>query len=170
MNELVVDEQQARSFESLLREHDRAARSFAFRLVGASVDDVLQDAYIAAFQAFPSFRRDASFSTWLLRIVYTTALNHRRSSWRRLRRDDRFRSQDSTGRDLADGVADRLAILGALSELEVEHRAVLVLIDGHGLAYRDAAAVLGVNEGTVASRLNRGRERMRTLLAEKGRQ
>ncbi|HEY4334018.1 MAG TPA: sigma-70 family RNA polymerase sigma factor [Ilumatobacteraceae bacterium] len=150
-------------FESLVRVHDGALRAFAYRLVGRECDDVLQVAYIAAFRALPGFRDESAVSTWLHRIVYTTAMNHLRSRRRRLHRDDAA-IDDVVRDDVAVFVSNRVDVARALARLPLDQRAALLLVDAQGFSYDDAARVLDVAPGTVASRLNRARHRLRELL------
>ena len=158
-------EQRVAAFEAVLRDQDGQLRAFAYRLVGADVDDVLQVAYLSAFRAMPTFRGDSSLSSWMHRIVYTTAMNHARGN-RRQRRHDQFGAVGEIGGDFAAGISTRLDLAKALSQLPGDQRAALLLVDGQGFSYDDAAEVLGVNAGTIASRLNRARVRVRALLDE----
>jgi RNA polymerase sigma-70 factor (ECF subfamily) len=150
-------------FEELLRTHDRALRSVACRLVGDDVDDVLQAAYMKAFEQRASFRGESSIGTWLHTIVYRAALDHLRSGRRRQAMQHQVATA-TTIPDNTDAVADRMAAEVALADLPVEHRVVLLLVDGQGMSYDDAAQVLGVANGTVASRMHRARNAMRAAL------
>jgi len=157
-------------FEGLLRANDRQIRSLAYRLVGGGggeVDDVLQQAYLKAFVQWPSFRGDCSFTTWLHRIAYTTALDHLRSKGRRERLHQRAATTDSV-RDRTDQVVDHLVLERALDELPVDQRVALLLVDGQGMSYDDAAHVLDVAPGTIASRLHRARATVRARLTQEG--
>jgi RNA polymerase sigma-70 factor (ECF subfamily) len=158
-----ASEERVAAFVALMREQDRSLRAFTYRLVGGDVEDVLQAAYLAAFRAMPEFRGDSSMTSWLHRIVYTTAINHLRSRRRRIRYDQ-FGAVAESGGDFAVSLPGRLDLVGALSRLPVDQRAALLLVDGQGFSYDDAAAVLGVSAGTVASRLNRARLRVRATL------
>ena len=159
----MVEDRVAR-FEAVLAEHDAGLRAFVYRLVGSDVDDVLQDAYLAAFRALPAFRGEAALRTWLHRIAYTTALNALRSRSRRLQRDDR--NVLAGGVDEAATAAHRVDLERALAKLTVEARSVLILVDAQGFSYDEVAQVLGVAAGTVASRLHRARERVRAAMQE----
>ena len=150
-------------FEELLRTHDRAVRSVAYRIVGDDVDDVLQAAYMKAFEQRASFRGESSMGTWLHTIVYRTALDHLRSGRRRQATQHRASTETSIA-DSSDAVADRMAVEEALADLPVEHRVALLLVDGQGMSYDNAAQVLGVANGTVASRVHRARNAMRAAL------
>jgi RNA polymerase sigma-70 factor, ECF subfamily len=149
----------AAEFESLLRAHDRAVRAMAFRIVGTDVDDVLQQAYLKAFLCWDRFRGDATFGTWLHRIVYTTCLDHVRSSDRRHRTHERAAVRDRTA-DTTDAVADLIVLAQAVDALPVDQRV------GQGMSYEDAAVVLAVAAGTIASRLSRARATVRARLSE----
>lgn len=156
-------------FEALLRTHDSAVRSLAHRLIGGDVDDVLQDAYVKAFRSWTGFREESSFRTWLHRIVYTTALNHRRS-------DDRREAATvasvvpgpGSDRDIASTVSSTMDLASALGELPADQRTVVVLVDRDGWSYDDVGTVVGIPAGTVASRLHRARATLRTILGEGG--
>jgi RNA polymerase sigma-70 factor (ECF subfamily) len=105
--------------------------------------------------------------TWLYRITYTTCLDY-------LRRERRF--QVLTGEDaLAAACADAdpcelvtrwTELEDALDRLPVEQRVLVVLVHQYGYDYRTAAAVVGIPEGTVSSRLAAARSRLRALLCE----
>jgi RNA polymerase sigma-70 factor (ECF subfamily) len=156
-----------RAFEAVVRHYDEGLRALAFRLLGdrASMDDALQEAYVKAYRALPRFRGDSSPGTWLYRIAYNACLDE-------LRRRRRVVALDSV-REAADrraGPADAAAVRGglaaALAGLPPEDRAAVLLVDAAGFDYRDAAAVLAVPEGTVASRLHRARRALRRALAD----
>lgn len=127
----------AAEFESLLRAHDRAVRAMAFRIVGTDVDDVQQQAYLKAFLCWDRFRCDATFGTWLHRIVYTTCLDHVRSSDRRHRAHERAAVRDRTA-DTTDAVADLIVLAHAVDALPVDQRVTLLLVDA--LQVPDAAS------------------------------
>ena len=150
-------------FEELLRSHDRSVRGVAYRLVGDDVDDVLQVAYLKAFEQRNSFRGDSSLRTWLYTIVYRTALDHLRSGRRRAASQQRAATSTIIA-DRAEEVADRMAVSAALADLPVDQRVILLLIDGQDMSYDDAATVLGVANGTIASRVHRARAAIRAAL------
>ena len=150
-------------FVGLLRVHDRAVRTVAYRLVGRDVDDVLQLAYLKAFEQWATFRGDSSPCTWLHTIVYRTAIDHLRAGRRREANNHRAAAPTAIA-DAAGMVDDRMTVGAALADLPVDQRVILLLIDGQDMTYDDAAAVLGVANGTIASRLHRARAALRTAL------
>ena len=136
--------------------------------------DVVQDAFISAYQSLASFKGDAEFYTWLYRIAFNSAVSHRRR--KRLLvsleagRDgdlaiDPLDPSDETRPGVALERADEERIVqDALNRLSPEHRAVLVLKDIEGLKYEEIADVTGVPIGTVRSRIHRARLELRDLL------
>jgi RNA polymerase sigma-70 factor (ECF subfamily) len=155
------------AFVALVTPHDRALRSLAFRLLGdeALMEDALQTAYVNAFRSLRSFRGGAGVATWLYRIAYNACLDELRRAGRRpVPSAEAAEELASPSSDHADVVARRLDVAAALAALSPEDRAAVLLVDGEGLGYRDVAAVLGVPEGTVGSRLNRARAQLRSAL------
>lgn len=155
-----------RAFEREVRAADPAIRYVTARLVGGDVDDVLQTAYLKAFRLWDTFRGESSRRTWLHRIAHTTAIDHLRG----LRRRQALVSSlaaDGTTADIAHRAVAHLDVGAALDQLSVELRGVLLLVDGLGYGHADAATVLDIPAGTVASRLHRARRAMRELLDDR---
>jgi RNA polymerase sigma-70 factor (ECF subfamily) len=152
------------AFVALLREYDLQHRRLTFRLLGDRdrMDDVLQEAYARAFRALPRFRGSAAIGTWLYRIVYNTCLDElRRSGARKEVSLDEWRERVPIR---GERVEERLDLEAALAALPVELRAVVLLVDADELSYDEAAEVLGIPPGTVASRLSRARDALKGAL------
>jgi RNA polymerase sigma-70 factor (ECF subfamily) len=142
--------------------------------------DVLQDVFIKVFKGIRQFHGDSSLKTWIYRIAVHEASNHRRG-WRRRHRHEPVSLDDSGAESvlLAAEVrasaetpyrlleqAERQELLRrALASLAQPYRTVVVLREIEGLAYDEIAQVTGMAEGTVKSRLMRGRELLRRKLA-----
>jgi len=145
------------AFRELLSRHRRSALTLAFQMLGDAEDaeDVAQEAFVRVFQAIPYFRRQASFSTWLYRIVTNLCLGRqrRRRPVMELEALPEPASQEDTCRQVTEGLLARQV----LGELSPALRAVLVLREQQGLSYREIAAALGVPVGTVRSRLSKAR-------------
>jgi RNA polymerase sigma-70 factor (ECF subfamily) len=153
-----------RAFTALVRRYDEGLRALAFRLLNdhERMDDALQDAYLQAFRALPRFRGDASIGTWLYRIVYNACLDELKRSRRVVPLDSvRERADPRRGDETA---ALRRDLAAALAGLAPDDRAAVLLVDAQGFDYAAAAEILGVPAGTVASRLNRARARLRRAL------
>lgn len=166
----------------LLERHSVLVYNLALRLVGNAQDaeDLAQDALIRALKALPRFRGECQATTWLYRITVNTWKNRvrsekRRGLWNRVtlgffgEDDDEERmpepAADEPGLDAGLGSAETAAaIQKALLELEEESRAVIVLRDMEGQSYQEIAVQLGIPEGTVKSRLARGREALKDRL------
>ncbi|GBC99387.1 ECF RNA polymerase sigma-E factor [bacterium HR17] len=163
------------AFDQLVERHYQKVFALAFHLLGNADDaaDATQEAFVRAFERLHQFRGDATFSTWLYRITVNICRDARR----------RFRptpfSQLSEGdKDTLDAVLEsadpdpaeewqrrerREAVHRVLQRLPAEFQQVLVLCDLQGLTYAEVAAVLGVPEGTVKSRLHRARHAFKEL-------
>jgi RNA polymerase sigma-70 factor, ECF subfamily len=165
----------------LYRRHERRAYNLALRTVGDPWDaaDVSQEAFIKAFKNLDSFKGEARFGTWLHRIVVNAAYDH-------LRRQ-KAEPMDSeilddltgpagtaavlaTGRSGVDPAVDGLSepLRRALMSLNEGFRFAVVLCDLLGFPYNEAAEILGVQEGTIKSRIFRAREALAAALVEAG--
>jgi RNA polymerase sigma-70 factor (ECF subfamily) len=156
------------AFAELVRRHDSGLRTLAYRLLGDRdrMDDALQETYVRAFRALPRFRGDSSFSTWLYRIVYNACLEELGRA-RRVADDvrlDAVAEPADPSAQLEDTIVLRSRLADALADLGPEDRAAVLLVDAQGFVYRSAGEVLGIPEGTVASRLNRARAVLRRAL------
>jgi len=152
------------AFGELVRRHRDRLWAVALRTLSDREDaaDAVQDALLSAYRSAGRFRGDAAVTTWLHRIVVNACLDRVR---RRQARPTVPLPEVETGppapgpdRDVA------LDVRSALAELSPEQRAALVLVDIEGYGVAEAAALLGVAEGTVKSRCARGRARLAVLL------
>jgi RNA polymerase sigma-70 factor (ECF subfamily) len=133
--------------------------SLAARVLGSREDaaDAVQDALVRAWLALPKFRGDARFSTWLYRIVVNSAHDVRTKRRDRLVEEppdpvdprDRFAEQELSGE-----------LQRALNALDESYRVAVVLYDVLGCSYAEIAEMTGVPEGTVKSRIFRGRSEL----------
>jgi RNA polymerase sigma-70 factor, ECF subfamily len=157
------------AFAAVIRYYDPGLRALAFRLLGDRdlMDDVLQDAYVKAFKGLPRFRLESKLGTWLYRIAYNAAMDE----LRRARRGEELPLEaelPGPNGDPGDVVAARNDLARALAALPPEERAAVLLVDAQGFDYRESAQILGIPQGTVASRLNRARASLRTALGQTG--
>ncbi len=157
------------AFARLLRRHDDRMRGLAYRVLAdrQAMDDVLQAAYLRAYQDVERFRAGGDFGTWLYRITYNAcidALGEAKPS-----PTARAGVADPTsGRAGGEPVVSASEVVrSALAELSIPQRVTVVLVDGEGFDHREAAEILGVAPGAVASRLHRARTKLRTILGEK---
>ena len=130
-------------------------------------EDMAQEAFVRAWVNLPSFRPQSSFRNWLYRIAVNATLDVlRRKPEERLEDEDMQMLADQTpGPESALIEKERLAVLQeAVSALPEAARTVLVLREYGDLSYQEIAGVLDVPIGTVMSRLNYARNRLRELL------
>ncbi|NOX31555.1 MAG: sigma-70 family RNA polymerase sigma factor, partial [Actinobacteria bacterium] len=132
------------------------------RIVNNDADDVLQAAYVNAYRAFDSFRSDAKFETWMYRIVYNACIDHRRRRMPTVGLSDDIASSE----DVSTAVVQRADLAACLETLTVEQRAAVMLVDAEGFTFSDAAEVLDLPVGTVASRVSRARTQLRAQLGD----
>jgi RNA polymerase sigma-70 factor (ECF subfamily) len=158
-----ADRPESEELLGLIEEYDLRHRRLAYRLLGDRdrMDDALQEAYARAFRALQRFRGTSGLATWLYRIVYNACIDElRRSGSRKEVSLEEWRERG--GR--TDNVEQRLDLETALASLTPELRAVVLLVDADELSYEEAADVLGIPPGTVASRLSRARDSLKGAL------
>jgi RNA polymerase sigma-70 factor (ECF subfamily) len=153
-----------RAFEDLVRTHQHRLFGVALRMLGnpAEAEEAAQEAFVRAHGALRDFRGDARLATWLYAIVSRVCLTRLAAGERRAVRygeEGLLRlAHPGEGPDRAAEHGELEAALHrAIAELPEERRLVVVLRDLEGLAYEDIAQVLGVELGTVRSRLHRAR-------------
>ena len=133
--------------------------------------DALQDAMISAFRRAGSFRGESAVTTWLHRIVVNACLDRmrRRSSRPEISGgDERLLDAMAASHvqpDPTSGTDTTMEVMSALRRLPHDQQVAIVLVDMLDYPVADAAAVLGVAEGTVKSRCARGRARLLPKLA-----
>lgn len=153
--------------DELLARYERPIYRFGLRMCGdeESAREVLQETMLAAFRHLPTFRGEASLSTWLYQVARSFCIKQRRGQ--------------RPGQPLEDDMADRapgpdvaahahrigIALAAAIGELPAEQREALILRDVEGLSANEAADVVGVEVGALKSRLHRARLALRHRLA-----
>ncbi|MEM7307308.1 MAG: RNA polymerase sigma factor [Planctomycetota bacterium] len=160
-----------RAFDELYRATYPSVAGHVFRRTGdaAATEEIVSDVYLLALTRLSTFRwKGISFRFWLLRIATRAA-----GRWVRTRRRREGLVEPSADPAAAAAPAAPAAAedeteraLRALQTLPAPYQDALSLHYLEGLAVRDVAAVLGCREGTVKSRLARGREELRRRLAE----
>jgi len=169
---------QTEAFGDLVRKYQDRLYPTILRLTGSPDDaqDVLQDAFIRAFEKLEQFHGESSFYTWIYRIAVNLALSGHRKRQSRdragsLRADHNGRIMepaDASAENDPSTVVERLereaAIEAALAALGPDHRAVIILKDFDGRRYEEISDLLEIPVGTVRSRLHRARSELRDRL------
>jgi RNA polymerase sigma-70 factor, ECF subfamily len=147
------------AFEKLVEGHEQRMYTLAARVLGSREDaaDAVQEALLRAWLALPKFRGDARFSTWLYRIVVNAAHDVR------AKRRELLVEEPPDPADPRDRFADHELsgeLQRALDGLDETYRVAVVLYDVLGCSYAEIAEMTGVPEGTVKSRIFRGRSEL----------
>lgn len=166
------------AFNQLVLRYQNLAYSVAYRMLhdDAITLDIVQDSFIKAFNAMPRFA-GGSFKSWLMRIVVNSCYDELRK--RQRRRTDSLEDLTaepeplgtlSTRPERPDDHAERMelqrAIEAGIARLPDEQRTAVVLCDVHGHSYEEIVDITGWPMGTVKSRINRGRLKLREMLLE----
>jgi RNA polymerase sigma-70 factor (ECF subfamily) len=166
------------AFRHLWEAHHAAAMAAALRFCHqrALAEEITQGAFLLAWRGLPRFQKGSPFRPWLMRILYRHALDvmeKQRIYQRPLSLNDGIESEISEGStnaleqtDPQEQIAQREEVRQALAQLSADARQVIALRYGADLTEVDIAQVLSWPLGTVKSRLNRARERLRALLNE----
>lgn len=145
-------------------------RRYARALLGdpSAADDLVQDTLTRAWHRLDSWRTDSDMRPWLFSIMHNLHVDQRR----RERLPVQPLAEEALQVAVRGGHSDNLELRdldAALQRLPEEQREVLLLIALEEMSYAEAAAVLGITPGNVASRLSRGRDRLRSLLEQQTR-
>jgi RNA polymerase sigma-70 factor (ECF subfamily) len=152
------------AFEELVRGTQHRLFGVALRMLGnpAEAEEITQEAFLRAHGALADFRGDARLTTWLYAIVSRLCLTRLGSAERRVVRQGeegflRLSHPDARPDAVAEQGELDAALQRAIAELPDERRIVVVLRDVEGLSYEEIATTLGIELGTVRSRLFRAR-------------
>ena len=165
------------AFNRLMAQHEKKMYAVALRMFGNREDaqDCLQEAMLRVYRAIGSFKGQSSFSTWLYRITMNTCLDElRRKKNKQSTSLDNLLEQGWSPSD-DEGTPEKHAVRAemrrelnqAIQELPEDMRSAVVLRDIQGFSYDEIAEALGVNVGTIKSRISRAREKLRGKLKEK---
>ena len=170
------------AFEKLVTEYEKAVYAIAQRMTGNPEDaaDMTQEAFIKAYNSLGSFRGDSKFSVWLYRIANNVCLDFLRSRSRKPTVS--LSVEDDEGEESQLDVADesqspelllergltRDAVRRGLDTLPPDYKQILLLREIQGLRYEEIALALGIDLGTVKSRIFRARKKLCTFLIEDG--
>jgi RNA polymerase sigma-70 factor (ECF subfamily) len=161
------------AWERIVARYRRKVFHIAYKFTGRHDDaeDLTQEILLKVFRSLEKFNQDADFSTWLGSVARNYCIDHYRAS----KREKEVMVEDLLAFDLAPAASgnpyraledrDRRSLLRrGLDLLPAKLREAVVLRDLIGLSYQEMAERLGLPEGTVKSRINRGREELARLL------
>lgn len=164
------------AFERLFERHRQLVYRFAYQMASRRDDaeDIVQEAFVRAYQNLGKYRDEAKFTTWLLRIVTNLCTDMARMSQRRQALEQQeagssllWMTRGDTDDPVENLTADmRVAALRkALSALPPHHRSVIVLRDLEGKEYAEVAEILGCTVGGAKLRVLRARRALRDRIA-----
>ncbi len=141
----------------------------ALRITGevADAEDVLQEAFVSAFQNLSSYRGDASFGAWLKRIVINKALNHVQKS----KRDLMIASENEAEEEVVwteetEPEYSVETIKRAMDSLPTGFRSVLSLYLFEGYDHKEISEILGISESTSKTQYKRAKDKLKTILKQ----
>lgn len=136
-------------FAELYRTHSDRMQSIAYNHLGnvADAEDAIQETFLKLHRAAGTYTGEASFSTWMYRILVNTCYDHMRKRQRRIQEapiDDVITTERAGGS--VDDVK-RIALRRMLNELPEQRRTVFMLFEIEGLTHAEIAEILGISEG-----------------------
>ncbi len=164
----------ADAFAHLVRAYETSVYRLALRMCGNSHDaeEAAQEAFVSAWKGLPSFRGESKFSSWLYQLTTNACLDL-------LRREKRHRGAvpldeqtelvgDGTPQQAAEDAELRDILQQALQALSDDHRQIFLLRQMRQLSYDEIGKLLGLEVGTVKSRLSRAKKQLRQILLQQG--
>jgi RNA polymerase sigma-70 factor (ECF subfamily) len=172
-----------RAFSAFVRAYERRVFALVLRMIGnrAEAEDLAQEVFVQVFKAIGSFRGESKLSTWVFRIAVNLCKN--RSKYLRVRHAgdqeqleaiaDRAQLGEAKGSNVAHverpdemmaGLQVEKIVEQAIMKLDPTFRECLVLRDVEEMSYEEIGAITGLPEGTVKSRIHRGRAQLKELV------
>jgi RNA polymerase sigma-70 factor (ECF subfamily) len=171
------------AFNLLVVTYERRVFALVFRMLGRreEAEDLAQEVFVQVFKAIDQFRGDSKLSTWIYRIAVNLCKNRTKYLSRRHASDtddidamaDRAPLSAAKGvsvgdisrpDELVEGMQLEAIVKRAIDMIEPEFREVLILRDVEDMSYEEIAAVTGLADGTVKSRIHRARAQLRALV------
>lgn len=169
-----VNSNSARSneFESAAMPYLNDLFRAASHIIGnrTQAEDLVQETYLQAWKSFDRFETGTNCRAWLFKILFYVIQHHRRK-WFRLRLTDEGDETFAQTLIYEPPVPQNLTdedVLAAFKKLPQQYREVVLLSDVYDFKYKEIQETLGIPQGTVMSRLSRGRQLLRGLLSNLG--
>lgn len=160
-----------RAFETLVRKYEKAVYNVALRMLGAPEDaeDIAQTVFVKAYEKLDTYDSAHQFFSWIYRIAVNESINYSK-------RSKRIQEYESGMTPSLEEAPDRSAdegdlaevVAGAIRELSIDYRMVIVLRHYHDFSYQEIGEILSLPEKTVKSRLFTARQRLKEFLEARG--
>jgi RNA polymerase sigma-70 factor, ECF subfamily len=154
------------SVNAIITEQIPRLRRYARALTGDRIaaDDLVQDTLERAWNKLHLWQRGSDMRAWMFSIMHNTFINHiRKNQLVTTSMDDE--ALDVSTSATHENLLEMRDLASSIGKLPYEYREVILLIGLEQMQYEEVAQVLGIPLGTVMSRLSRGRERLRTIMA-----
>lgn len=177
-----VQDGDVNAFGDLVAAYEKNVYNLALRMTGSAQDaeDMAQEAFLKAYSSLAGFRGESKFSVWLYRIVSNVCLDFLRKKGKR--QTVSLSAEDDDGEDVVLDVPDtaqspeallekkltRDAVRRGLASLPEDARQILLLREIQGLSYEETGETLGLEAGTVKSRIFRARKKLCAFLLDDG--
>lgn len=164
---------ESQAFEKLVADYQQKIFSTALMLLSDREEamDVVQDVFVKIYTSISSFNGKSSLSTWIYKVAQNTCYDHLRKRKNVLfeelsdnETDNKFTSPE----EALEKLEDIKLVRECIKKLPVKYRSVLILREFEDLSYSEIAEICDISEGTVKSRIYRGREHLLKLISEKG--
>ncbi len=156
-----------RAFSELVKRHQNSLMNFFARSgVYADVEDLAQETFLKIYRSRSSYRPLAKFTTFMYLVARRVMIDAARRNARRAKLAEEALQEMPQSVSAPESRGEYGDVEGALTRLSEPMRETLVLVVMQGLAYKEAAEVLGIPVGTVKSRVSAALDRMREMLGE----
>lgn len=171
------------AFEELVARYERKVYTIAYRFMGNQEDacDLAQEAFLKAYQSLKGFRKEASFSTWMARIISNVCKDQLRKNkkvYQSSLDEDVWLEEGTVKKQLKDERPTpeqeyerkelKEYLQGLINNLKPEFKMVVILRDIEGYSYEEIAEMLDCSLGTVKSRLSRARKALKDQINSHG--
>lgn len=178
LEKLLSGDEQA--FEEFIKENQTKVYRVALSMVRNPQDaeDIAQETFVKVYMSLSSFAGRSEITTWVYRIAYNLSIDFLKKHGKRAKITKTLDDPDDTEllelsddsflpEDAFEKKEVKKDIYNALQSLPDEQRKLIELKDIHGFSYEEIAEMLSIKEGTLKSRLNRGRLALKKILSKK---
>lgn len=157
------------AFRTLVSRHKEKVRNLIYLTLGNTdaIDDISQDVFVSVYRKLKTFRFESQFTTWLYRITVNKCRDHLRKIKIRSIFSPFTNEEDTliAPEQLPDDFDIKIIVREGIAKLPEKLKVPLILKDFDGLSYQEISETMGVEIGTIKSRIFRAREGLKKILA-----